>query len=65
MTDTERNARIDALTATATAAWARFVVQAVTHGVWSTQAETAFVAANKAEDAVETTAREYRMEMER
>lgn len=65
MTEAEYNTRIDALITERDALWARYDALVAAHGVWSTQAEAALIAASRAEDAVQTTAREYLRELER
>lgn len=65
MTQAEYNARIDALVTQRDALWARYDALVATHGVWSREADTALIAASRAEDAVQTTAREFLRELER
>lgn len=65
MTEAEYNTRIDALIMERDALWARYDALVATHGVWSREADTALIAASRAEDAVQTTAREFLRELER
>lgn len=65
MTEAEYNTRIDALITERDALWARYDALVATHGVWSREADTALIAASRAEDAVDALAREYHVEMER
>lgn len=65
MTEAEYNQRIDALITQRDALWARYDALVAAHGVWSREADTALIAASQAEDAVQTTAREYLRELER
>lgn len=65
MTETEYNQRIDALITQRDALWARYDALVAAHGVWSAEADTALIAASRAEDTVQTTAREYLRELER
>lgn len=58
------DAKIDALIAERDALWARYDALVATHGVWSREADTALIAASRAEDTVQTTAREFLRELE-
>lgn len=59
------DAKIDALITERDALWARYDALVATHGVWSDEAGKALIAASRAEDTVQTTAREYLRELER
>ena len=65
MTETEYNRRIDPLIAERDALWSQYDAVVATHGVWSNEAGAALVRASTAEDAVQTTAREFLRELER
>jgi len=64
MTEAEYTRRIDALITERDALWERYDGLVAAHGVWSNEAETALVAASRAEDAVQATAREWLRELE-
>lgn len=65
MTEAEYNTRIDALITERDALWARYDALVAAHGVWSDEAGDALIAASRVDYAVQTTEREYRVEMER